>query len=180
MHPDLTYDGQRLHWNGHGTFAATSGLPDFQLPKFQCFPDAGPVPEGFYTLSLKEDPKPARDDGTDSCRLIPAQRVQTIPRRESAGVCEPFWANWGTWRVRLEPADAATRRKCSPRRAGFYLHDSKKGYSHGCIEVEPRFFAALRGHIAAIKARRVPTADHLTLKVHYVPGRATNGGTKAP
>lgn len=52
MHPDVTYDGQRLNWNGHGTFAATSGLPDFQSPQFQCFPDAGPVLEGRYTFSL--------------------------------------------------------------------------------------------------------------------------------
>jgi hypothetical protein len=50
-------------------------------------------------------------------------------------------------RIRFEPADEKTKRRCSHRRSGFYLHDSTKGYSHGCIEVQGSFFGALRSVI---------------------------------
>ena len=96
-----------------------------------------------------------------------------IPRGSDAADCEPYWANWGRNRARMEPADVATRARCRPiMRGGFYLHDSTKGYSHGCIEVEGRLFPLLRSHHLATK-----TAT-LTLKVKYVPARSTNGGTK--
>ena len=44
------------------------------------------------------------------------------------------WANWGNNRVRFEPADVITKNKCKTNRGEFYLHDSVKIYSHGCIE----------------------------------------------
>jgi hypothetical protein len=81
-------------------------------------------------------------------------------------------ANWGRNRSRLEPADIKTRHACMPIRSGFYLHDSTKGFSHGCIEVEGRFFTVLRS--------RVPSHSraYFILKVKYAARRATNGGTR--
>lgn len=176
---DITHDGQTLNWQGHGSFKATSGLPEYQSPAFQCFIDKGPIPEGLYSIELKGGDLRAQDDGTDMCRLAPSFGLQTIPRGEEAGECETVWANWGRSRVRLRPADPGTARRCSPKRAGFYLHDSTKGYTHGCIEVEGRFFEVLRSAIGALQGRR-PRNSVLNVRVRYVPGKPTNGGTATP
>ncbi|MFC4483141.1 tlde1 domain-containing protein [Cupriavidus campinensis] len=169
--PDMKFDGQVLSWIGSGTFKATTGLAGHQHPNNQCVKDSGPIPEGMYKV-LVTDLGVAKDDGTGQCNLSPGWGVQRIPRGADAGMCETYWANWGRNRARLEPADIKTSKACTPKRAGFYIHDSTKGYSHGCIEVEPRFFAILR-------ARATSQRSHFILSVKYVPGRATNGGTRA-
>lgn len=170
MTHDMIYDGQLLRWPGHGSFRASSGLPGFQRPGQACTPDSGPVPPGYYKVFLA-DQGAAQDDGRDACNLKPAWGIQAIPRGPAAGDCEAYWANWGNNRARLEPADAATRNRCSPVRAGFYLHDSTKGYSHGCIEVEGRIFPLLRTY--ARGSRRAT----MIIKVEYAGQRETNGGT---
>jgi hypothetical protein len=176
--PDMNYDGQVLDWRHRGTFRATSGLPGRQSPELQCVPEAGPLPEGLYALGLEVDRKPARDDGHGDCRLIPSPKLQTIPRGAAAGVCEQFWTNWGVNRVGLKAANVATRNRCKPRRDGFYLHDSTKGYSHGCIEVEGSFFVVLRSYIGEIQRRQSRIKNQLLLEVRYVQDRQTSGGTK--
>ena len=176
----MRYDGRQLTWNGRGTFKATSGLPAYQYPSFQCYVDKGPIPEGTYTIELKEDIHPARDDGTDMCRLAPSPRLQTIPRGADAGECERFWVNWGQHRVGLQPSDSMTKKVCSPHRGGFYLHDSTKGYTHGCIEVDGRFFEVLRCFLRGMKQHRLPQTSVLVLRVAYAPGVSTYGGTKQP
>ena len=73
----------------------------------------------------------------------------------------------------MEPANESTKKKCSPiHRGGFYLHDSTKGYSHGCIEVESKLFGHLRKYHDASKKQ------FIILQVKYVAGKNTNGGTK--
>lgn len=57
-------------------------------------------------------------------------------------------------------------------RGGFYLHDSIKGYSHGCIEADTKLFVHLRKYHSITKKLTV------ILQVKYAPGRGTNGGTK--
>jgi hypothetical protein len=180
MKPDLVYEGQRVYWRGNGSFRATSGLPVYQHPQYQCLGDAGPIPEGTYTMSLQEDSRPARDDGTHTCNLAVSSKVQTIPRGTDAGECEPIWANWGRRRIRLNPANPATAAKCRPRRGGFYIHDSSKGYTHGCIEVDGAFFETLRTFVSAIRQQRIPKRSELILEVRYFPARQTNGGTGRP
>jgi hypothetical protein len=105
------------------------------------------------------------------CSLRASWKFESIPRGKSAGACEEYWQQWGWHRIRFEPADASTRARCSPRRGGFYLHDSTKGFSHGCIEIDGRFFTVLADVIAG------GTHKELQLRVHYVAGRITNGGT---
>ncbi len=115
------------------------------------------------------------DDGTNSCNLAPAWGFQTIRRGEAAGNCESYWVNWGYHRIRIEPADIATKNACvkqSINRGGFYLHDSTKGYSHGCIETEDGFFTTLRMFISKQYKKK-----HLYLKVKYA-GDSTYVGTK--
>lgn len=172
MNHEMKYDGQVLTWLSKGKFKATSGLPDSQKPEKSCIPDSGPIPEGYYKVYLS-DHGTAEDDGTDFCVLKPSWGIQKIPRGVEAGDCEEYWAAWGNNRARMEPADTATKNRCSPTmRAGFYLHDSTKGYSHGCIEVEMRLFPQLRNYNETTKKNR------LILKVSYIEGEATNGGTK--
>lgn len=177
LHYDLYYNGQRLQWWAKGTFRATSGMPGMQHPRLQCDPRGGPLPEGSYFFRLREDGAPAR--AGSNCTLLPAWYLQTIPRDAVAGTCEQYWINWGRNRVRLMPADRETARACQPRRGGFYLHDSTKGYSHGCIEVEGRFFDVLRQEVAAVLRQRSRSADKLMLLVRYNAGMTTNGGTGA-
>jgi hypothetical protein len=171
MHVDMEFNGQLLTWSGSGRFKATTGLPGYQTPAEKCTKNKGPTPEGLHKVLVK-DQGAAADDGTGQCNLAAGSGVQTIPRGAAAGACEPYWANWGANRARLEAADAQTKHACSPSRDGFYLHDSTKGYSHNCIEVEPSFFTFLR-------ARAKTTArGYFVLKVKYVAGRPTNGGTR--
>lgn len=161
---DMEFDGQVLIWNRSGRFKATTGLPDYQRPKEQCANNGGPIPEGFYKV-FATDLGTAKDDGTGFCNLAPAWGIQKIPRDAAAGGCEAYWANWGRNRTRLEPADIKTRNACSPSRGGFYLHDSTKGYSHGCIEAEPMFFTVLRSRATSVHR------GYFILKVKYVAGR---------
>jgi hypothetical protein len=172
MASDLLYNGKTVTWKGKGTFKATSGLPGFQNTSNLCLKNKGPVPEGNYYVPLIIGGN-AKDDGQGVCRIVPSWQIETIPRGAAAGACEPYWANWGKNRVRFEPADATTKNACSPRRGGFYLHDSTKGFSHGCIEIETRFFKVLRTFASARKAKS------LRLIVKY-QGTSTNGGTKIP
>ncbi len=170
---DIVYDGQLLTWNGHGVYKATSGMKGSQHPSKQCVKETGPVPEGTYYIPLI-DGGYAKDNGAGVCQLEPSWQIQRIPRGPKAGACEPYWANWGKNRVRFEPNDIKTKNACSPHRNGFYLHDSVKGFSHGCIEVEVNFFTELRMHL------KTKTNNKLILKIEYTKGRVTNGGTKAP
>jgi hypothetical protein len=175
---DLLYDGQLLTWTGHGTYRASSGMPGFQMPREQCVANKGPIPSGLYSLALVEDKKLAQDDGTGICQLRASPKIQRIPRGPYAGECEPYWALWGVFRVRFEPADSQTMQRCKTWRGGFYLHDSVKGFTHGCIEVATNFFMELLSYLAAMRAGRVAKRGKLTVSVRYVAERATNGGTK--
>jgi hypothetical protein len=53
---DLVFNGQQLVWHGRGKFKATSGFAfkteNFQLPKYQCVSETGPVPEGHYYIPV--------------------------------------------------------------------------------------------------------------------------------
>lgn len=171
MQHHLLYDGQRISWNTIA-FRASSGMPGFQSIAEQCNQrDAGPIPSGFYRVYLTNQGQAKADMQT--CSLQPAWGIQTIPRGEQAGDCEPYWANWGNNRVRLEPADAQTKGRCVPvMHNGFYIHDSTKGFSHGCIEVEGRFFNLLRNYA------KTRSHTRMILKVEYKEGQSTNGGTK--
>jgi hypothetical protein len=177
---DLYYDGQKVQWRGKGMFWATSGLPGYQSPSQQCLSEAGPIPEGSYYVLLRET-KDRAAGNIEQCRLFAASYLQAIPRGQEAGDCESVWMNWGRNRIRLFPATRETERACSPRRNGFYLHDSTKGFSHGCIEIEGNFFAVLRNMIRAhVRSSEHATEKRLYLLVKYVPWRATNGGTEQP
>jgi hypothetical protein len=164
----LTYSGTHIYWS-HKAYKATSGMKDYQLVKNQCLKDKGPVPEGLYKVFIN-DMGEAEDNGANACTLKPAWGIQSIPRGVAAGKCEPYWANWGYNRARMEPANSETKLKCNPIRAGFYLHDSTKGYSHGCIEVETKLLSDLKTYSKKSGISRV------LLQVEY-KGNTTYGKT---
>lgn len=72
--------------------------------------------------------------------------------------------DWGTWRARLEKVDVDSSRNA------FYLHDSRKGHTQGCIETcSDLYDSFVRYHNHGIK--------WLPVRVQY-SGTSTNGGTK--
>ena len=179
MNVDMRYDGHKVTWRGHGEFNATSGLPGYQVRHNQCLREQGPIPEGVYTIDVRDDLRRARDDGTHQCQLKWSPVIQSIPRGDAAGVCEPVWANWGRNRVALNPLDDRTKKACAPQRGGFFLHDSAKGYTHGCIEIEARFFEGLKSYREGMQRMLSPMREILFLQVMYF-FETTNGGTRIP
>lgn len=192
---DLVYNGTRLSWAGRGEFKATSGLPwnenkklpekDYQKASEQCTKNQGPVPEGYYRVPLLRDKKPAHTVN-EKCGLSRTKGIQKIPAKLStpSGKLECTFPGWGTVRVPIElikldrKAIAAHAGKekiasCAGRNS-FYLHNSTKGYTHGCIEVEPRFFRILEVY----SKKHYPKVKYLVLQVAYAAKDTdTFGGT---
>jgi hypothetical protein len=195
---ELIFNGRRLFDKSHTfmSWGASSGLignkrkmiklgaetfyfqEDYRYAYYQNLMDHGPLPEGTYRVMARLDPgHEYAHFRAKGCELEASGYIEKIPRggslgggptRTTAGDCEPFWQNWGNTRVALAPIKIAY-----PGRSGFYLHDSTKGFSHGCIETETRFFEFL---IRLVKSRPRLT---VTLHVSYPDGAMTRtyGGT---
>ncbi len=167
----------------HYVFKATAGLAgvypdgkkvDFQNSAYQCYKEEGPIPRGRYKLFLKNDDNKAKRKTSGSCDLKSAKYIQKIPFGDEAKDCKDTWALWGKNRVRLYADDSDAKRLCPIRRDGFYIHDSTKGYTHGCIETETRFFDRLREYVTKTKE------ESMILVVNYFPNSSTYGGTYKP
>jgi hypothetical protein len=160
MRIDMEYNGTVLSW--HGTkFKATSGMFGAQRADFQSHPDHGPIPEGTYKL-LAKDVGGVKSVNGD---FVFREGIETLPPNPLV------IAAWGNIRVHL--AIVHINRGDSSHRNGFYIHDSHKGFTHGCIEVESAFFTKLRAFAAKTGQKLF-----LGLKVAYAtPSTSTNGGT---
>ena len=172
MRIDMIYDGKKIEWPGRGLFRASSGLPGLQVASEMCNPQGGPLPEGIYRIFIAERGD-AVEEGTELCKLRPGWGIQTIPQGTSAGSCQQEWANWGVNRARMEPYDSKTAQRCNPIfRGGFYLHDSMKGFSHGCIEVDRIIFSKLR------EQWKLTKKPFLLIEIKYEKNGITYGNTK--
>jgi hypothetical protein len=173
--PDMTYNGTFLDWEGHGTFKATSGLRGHQTAAEQSHTDEGPIPEGLYSFPLLI--------AKDATMIGPGQLdrregVEHLPDTFQYGGRTYQNQAWGPDRVRLTVVHIDDPR--NRKRGGFYLHDSTKGYSHGCIEVDPLFFRRLREFVK-MSPRRRGGRTRLYVKVKYPsPTGSTYGGTRVP
>ena len=172
---DMLYNGVSLQWYHHGLFRATSGLKDHQNADQQSHTDEGPIPEGLYHFPLI-----LAKDGTmvGPGQLDGREGVEHLPDKFRYGKKEFLNNAWGADRVRLtiDHIDDVRNR----HRGGFYLHDSTKGFSHGCIEVDPKFFLKLRAFVKLPSNLR-GEKKHLYLKVKYPSAHAsTYGNTKLP
>mgnify|MGYP001139234965 CR=1 FL=1 len=134
----VTFTGSNVIWyNSDGSVAemynAVSGYRGYQKPKYTNLRNRGPRPPGAYSINLKLDPNrfaKLRNNGY----TIAGYGIQKIPIGFMSS--NP----WGNRRARLEPLPGTD---LLGRGNDFYLHDSHKGYTHGCIEIEPAFFTRL-------------------------------------
>ncbi|MGN6600926.1 MAG: DUF6443 domain-containing protein [Ginsengibacter sp.] len=141
-------------------YSGTSGYTNYQKPSDQNLQEAGPVPEGNYSIDLK--PSFTRKAETNSDGFTkPDIGVDLLPWGNGT-----LYSEWGQWRARLQALPGTNLRG---RDGLFYFHDSYKGYSHGCIETNTELFYDLwkfkKQGINSIKVR-----------IKY-SGPSTNGGT---
>jgi RHS repeat-associated protein len=178
------------------TFKASSGMNNVKLTngkiknlqqaKYQYVASNGPTVEGKYKVNLEADPdRVAKADGkTGELMRNPDGGIEKIPdfvpsdKNPKVG-----WSyeDWGKNRARLEPVNVPTPTDNSKETGigggkrdlqSFYLHDSEKGYSHGCIECESGLFDELKNY-------RDKGNNMIEVQVKY-PSKehVTNGGTK--
>lgn len=189
----LTFNGTELAWKGHGVFKATSGnaysdpatgaVYNFQQAQYQDLSDKGPIPEGRYSFQAVVaagsafDRKGRLDARQGIEQLAPeGSNMVTPPGWKEAVDATPLLADWGHNRVRLNVIHINHLK--AQNRNGFYLHDSHKGHTHGCIEVEHAFFDRLRAFAATQKKLGKRAKTTLLLFVKYPSDTAsTNGGT---
>ncbi|MFF4550075.1 hypothetical protein [Streptomyces sp. NPDC001435] len=185
---DLTYSGKFLYWHrsqptlvrpaGRLLFAATSGDETSQMAAFQTIKNRGPLPEGLYSFVTHVNP---RQNSVRAANLRGDAAVINHPGESGIeflpiGGAGPTQPAWGTFRVALTPV-----RGNMHGRDSFYLHNSHKGFSHGCIEVGSSadgddFFTLLLAYSAEKSRKR-----SLTLRVKYsYPEQFTLGATKKP
>ncbi len=176
--PDLIYNGTKLHWDGLGSWNASSGLPGYQEPKYQNLRDKGPIPEGLLRVPLaiggnakiiwyQREGHEIVESQMDRKHEIQSLQCIEHPWEKDQVV---IFEQWGSNRVRLKKV-SLTYPNCN-HRAGFYLHDSTKGFSHGCIEVDTDFFRALRDY----SRKHFGQEKSLLLEVKYI-GDSTYGNT---
>jgi hypothetical protein len=169
---DMSYTGRYLCWHGSlpgslrgkgsQLFVATSGLVGHQIAALQTEKDHGPLPEGLYSLSSGVDPKQASVEAANARGELSITNTEDGIQFLRVGGNGPVDTNWGTVRVKLTPQQGNMH-----NRSGFYLHNSHKGFSHGCIEVGKTaegvdYFASLLEY-ATEKNRR----PRLVLRVKY-------------
>jgi hypothetical protein len=153
----LIYSGEKITWAGFGEWPATSGMDGFQSSEHQHIVDTGPIPEGTYTLSLKIGGNATVTSFTAdkttgriaTANLDVRSEIQSLTciknpldKKDDPTDDTVVMSNWGSNRVRL--ARVKLFGKNTAHRGGFYIHDSTKGFTHGCIEVGHGFFAVLR------------------------------------
>jgi len=173
---DIFYDGQHVYWYGagnfKGTFKATSGLTGHQSASEQTKSDMGPIPAGRYTFSIKLAGTAHVVDVAHST-LDTKQGIESLDDMPGPDGKLYQSSAWGHNRVRLNPQIIFNSK--ARHRGGFYLHDSTKGYSHGCIEVQPTFFTKLRSY-AEQQAKERNGRRVLTLLVQYPNAKASTYG----
>ena len=148
-----------------------------QQAKYQRYSDIGPTPEGKYKINLSPDPDriAEADPHTGALKRNVDGGIERIPdfveNTENSG-SRWTYAAWGKNRARLEPIEVTGATAKDRDLNSFYFHDSEKGYSHGCTEVESALFTKLREY-------REEGNQSIEVMVDY-PNRnhRTNGGTK--
>jgi RHS repeat-associated protein len=145
---------------------ATSGYPGYQNPAF-ANQVLGPVPQGHYRINLSLDPKRWASIVPSGENLAAAYGVQRIrPSYVGPNGETLIPEGWGSWRARLEPINVSTTR------SNFYLHNSTKGFTHGCVET----CDSLYNRFVTYHDQGLATIDVL---VDYTTN-STNGGTLVP
>ncbi|GAA5484539.1 hypothetical protein Hsar01_03783 [Haloferula sargassicola] len=148
---------------------AASGLPGHQRPSEQKNKDEGPAPEGDYNVDLRPDGNRTAKASKETGQLKMAEGggVEKIP--DSTTTTDGITYNypgWGKNRALLEPEKGTN----THGRSSIYVHDSQKGFSHGCIECKD-----LMDHIRKIQEQK--KQKDFPVKVNYTDA-TTAGATK--
>jgi len=191
--------GDKIYWYGgkfgdktelKHTFKSSSGLSDaktdqgkmnLQKSKYQVVKNGGPTVEGKYKINLIPDPdRVAKADNKGNLLRNPEggiEKIESIPVEDKPGYVYTY-EDWGNNRARLEPVSVMQPKDEYGREYkrdlnSFYFHDSEKGYSSGCHEVEKSFFEVLNnyrndGNTEIFVQVKYPNKEHIT-----------NGGTKS-
>jgi len=187
--------GNKIYWYGGKTgdksnllhtYKATSGYkgPDIygkqwnlQNSKYQNVKNGGPTAEGRYHINLKPDPErvATADTKTGELNKNPDGGIERIPKfvenpqKQGSGWT---YSEWGNNRAALVPDKVTGATNTERDNSSYYLHDSEKGYSHGCTEVQTELFDQLKEY-------RNEGNDKIDVVVKY-PSKdhSTNGGTK--
>jgi len=170
----LVYTGDKLNWyNGSGNlvdgYNATSGLPGYQVARYQNVPDAGPIPAGTYSVNLSLSPNRMAAASSSTGEILSGDGIQRIPSSFTTSNGTTYiYPGWGTIRARLNPVSGNMYGRYS-----FYLHNSHKGFSHGCIEVGGNFFGGLinygQSHGSIRLIVRYPSMNTSTYGGTYYP-----------
>ncbi len=194
--------GNRVYWYGgdygnkselKNTYKATSGSKSAimsvngkkyqinpQNSKYQYVRDVGPTVEGKYKLNLAPEPETARvkNGQIESGRGKGIQSLTNMPNENTAQTGETYCSPaWGDHRINMIPVNVSQPKDQNgtthTRDLGsFYFHDSTKGETHGCHEVESRFFDDLLKY-------RAEGNKSIFVKVSYPnANHNTNGGTE--
>ncbi len=159
------------------SFASTSGyaeydkddniITSYQKAVFQSIEDYGPTPEGEYEINLT--PSPDRHAQRKGSYLVPNDLGGIEMTEYDENGIHYSSPEWGKYRARMTPK--SVKRKMKRNIKSFYIHDSEKGYTHGCIEIEHSFFDLLRYY-------RISNNSIKVIVQYPSPKHITNGGTK--
>jgi RHS repeat-associated protein len=187
--------GSKAYWYGgeagdksnlKATFKASSGNnPDsgdvtknYQAGKYQNLEDKGPTPEGTYNINLEPSfDRVAKDNGKGDLVRSPEGGVEKIPKyvplgeKPEDGVMAAQ-ADWGKNRALLEPEKVTGAKSNERDLNSFYVHDSEKGYTHGCSEVDTALFQELA------KYKEEGNKEIKVIVEYKDKNASTNGGTK--
>jgi RHS repeat-associated protein len=157
----LLYDGQAISWIERGRtlaiYSGFSGLRDYvngtlvdrRYANYQNTSDWGPIQEGWWKADLtRSTTQPSitvkhptfRNQG--KAYMQPGEGMQDIVDRTEklpGGYTATYSVKdtWGTTRVKLTPLSGQTRKLQ-------YLHNSQKGFTHGCVECNDALMQRLK------------------------------------
>ena len=187
--------GDKVYWYGGElgdtsdeimVYNATSGYKDedqnidFQSAEYQSFENMGPTPEGIYHINLKPDPSrhakiyqksngsmdyiKSRDGGIEQLSYDAVD--------EQGQMMHYYSPSWGNQRAALTPDKVTGATNSQRKNDSYYFHDSQKGYTHGCVEVESGLFNMLVLY-------REAGNNSISVQIQYPDSKhKTNGGTK--
>jgi hypothetical protein len=171
--------------SGHSAVRAvfpdgTSTIVNCQNSDYQFVKDHGPTVEGKYKLNLAPAIETATIKGGN---IVPAQGkgIQNLVDMKDPTKPDLEYNSeaWGKTRISMIPIDVKqpAQNTATPTieddrdLKSFYFHDSQKGESSGCHEVETAFFDKLKEYKKAVN-------KEIQVKVEYEKNQSTNGGTK--
>ena len=159
------------------TYNASSGLyednNDYRQAKYQNIPDKGPTPEGEYFIKLTPSPDRIAKASPKNGELLRSKQggIEKIPQQFTTEDGTTYeYTGWGNMRALLQPySGKVTGAEHSERdNYSYYIHDSQKCYTHGCTEVESKFFDQLKAYRDAGNKKidiiiEYPNAQHKTV-----------------